>query len=96
MRRKELGRERIFGAEPVVEIGIELFFVIGRQRRTRDSAAWSLRRWNQEMSIRKLQVQEFQGNRIYRAYAKRVAEGYRGAIIWIGIVRLSRGSAMRC
>src|SRR5438270_1766213 len=66
MGEEELAGDEVIWTYVVVEIGIELFFVIGGERRARGSAAGSLRRRDEKLPVGELEIKQLQRNGIDR------------------------------
>src|SRR5713101_1570565 len=64
MRKKELAGQRVSRTHAVVEISVELFFVIGRECGPCDPATGRLGRRNQILTVWDLQVEQFQRDRV--------------------------------
>ena len=81
MREEELAGDEVAWTYVVVEIGIELLFVISGERRARDSAASSLRRRDEKLTIRKLEIKQLQRNGIDRGDSEFLHQSCRRAIV---------------
>src|SRR3989449_641024 len=81
MGEEELAGDEVIWTYVVVDIGIDLFFVIGGQRRARGSAAGSLRRRDEKLTVGKLEIKQLQRNGIDRGDLELIHQSRRGAVV---------------
>ena len=81
MGEEELAGDEVIWTYVVVDIGIDLFFVIGGQRRARGSAPGSLRRRDEKLTVGKLEIKQLQRNGIDRGDLELIHQSRRGAVV---------------